>query len=380
MKDSRISIAAGNDMAGDPCPNKPKKLRVAYEIGGAMRQATVGENATLTLPKPGEQGALRIVRAIYGVIPDTLTELPPPAIADITERVAAQVRDGALNVTVNNDLAGRDPAPLLHKRLVLRYTVDGVVMRKEIHEGAVLQLPEGIESLLPPVARVVATSSGAALRAWEGGSYAVAGADGADRPITVPDLPSPVAVEGPWEVSFQAKRAAPERITLPKLISLSTHDEPGVRYFSGQATYRRTIDLPAALVGGGRELHLDLGRVAVIAEVTLNGRDLGTLWKAPYRVDATAAAKPGANELTVRVTTLWPNRLIGDEEIPADVEWKGMHLKAWPAWLTDGTQPANRQRTTFTTWHHWKPNMPLVASGLMGPVTLRPAVVVPLGR
>lgn len=380
VKDGRITIQASNDLAGDPCPNKAKRLRVAYEIGGAARHVTVGENGMLTLPKPGETGALRIVRAIYGVIPDSLTELPPPAIADITDRIAAQIREGALNVKVDNDLAGGDPARDLHKRLVLRYTVDGVAMRKEVHEGTVLQLPEGIESLLPPTARVVAASGGAALRVWEGGAHIVTGVDGATRAITIPDLPAPMVVEGAWEVSFQAKRAAPERITLAKLVSLSTHDEPGVRYFAGQATYRRTIDIPAALLGGGRELHLDLGRVAVIAEVALNGRDLGTLWKAPYRVDATAAAKPGANELTVRVTTLWPNRLIGDEEIPADVEWQGMHLKQWPAWLTDGSQPAGRQRTTFTTWHHWKPNMPLVASGLMGPVTLRPAAVVTLGR
>ena len=95
----------------------------------------------------------------------------------------------------------------------------------------------------------------------------------------------------------------------------------------------------------------------------------------PSRVDMTGAARPGKNTLTVKVTNLWPNRLIGDEQRPADCEWNGKELKAWPGWLRDG-KPSPTGRLTFTTWHHWTKDDSLLASGLLGPVTLRLAETV----
>ena len=202
-------------------------------------------------------------------------------------------------------------------------------------------------------------------------------------------LPAALPVEGPWQVTFQEKRGAPASVTLPQLASLSTHADPGIRYFSGQATYHKTINIPAELLAAGRELYLDLGEVAVIAEVTLNGKDLGTLWRAPFRVAITAAAKPGANELAVRVTDLWVNRLIGDAvpdpkkkddkksagKKPKD---NGKVTAPWPEWLTSGIIPADYGKTTFVAWSHWKADDKLVPAGLIGPVVLRPAAVVPL--
>ena len=126
----------------------------------------------------------------------------------------------------------------------------------------------------------------------------------------------------------------------------------GVRYFSGTATYEKEIEIPADRLSAGRELWLDLGAVKNFAEVSLNGQDFGVLWKPPFRVNVTAAAKPGANKLVVKVTNLWPNRLIGDEQLPPDVEWNGKQLAAWPQWLLDG-KPSPTGRLTFTTWHHW---------------------------
>jgi len=149
-----------------------------------------------------------------------------------------------------------------------------------------------------------------------------------------------------------------------------------VRYFSGTATYEKDIDISADRLKAGSELWLDLGAVKNFAGVSLNGLDLGVLWKPPFRVDITAAAIPGVNHLVVKVTNLWPNRLIGDEQLPADCEWNGDQLKAWPQWLLDG-QPSPTGRLTFTTWHHWKKDSRLLESGLLGPVTLRTAEVIP---
>ena len=86
----------------------------------------------------------------------------------------------------------------------------------------------------------------------------------------------------------------------------------------------------------GRAYWLDLGDLKNITEIKLNGKDLGIQWKPPFRVDITDALRDGGNELEIRVTNLWPNRLIGDEQLPDDREWDGLHLKTWPQWLLDG--------------------------------------------
>jgi hypothetical protein len=123
-------------------------------------------------------------------------------------------------------------------------------------------------------------------------------------------------------------------------------------------------------------MFLDLGNVQVIAEVRLNGRDLGILWKPPFRVDVTDTLKPGANELEVRVTTLWPNRMIGDAALPDDVPWnrqrpKGAYPVRWPDWLVNGT-PRPSGRITFCTRKDvYAKDDPLLPSGLIGPVNLR---------
>jgi hypothetical protein len=131
---------------------------------------------------------------------------------------------------------------------------------------------------------------------------------------------------------------------------------------------------------------LDLGEVKNIAQVKLNGVDLGVLWKPPFRVDLTSAAKAGTNQLEIEVTNLWPNRLIGDEQLPEDIEWApfpnpeaertrnggagtGLVHGNWPEWLVKG-EPAPSGRLTFSNWKHYFHDSPLLPSGLLGPVEL----------
>ena len=151
-----------------------------------------------------------------------------------------------------------------------------------------------------------------------------------------------------------------------------------MKYFSGEAIYLKSFDVPREMLGKGKALFLDLGKVQVMAHVRLNGRDLGTLWKPPYRVDITGAAKPGENKLEIKVVNLWPNRMIGDEQLPEDSERNpDGTLKQWPKWLEEGkASPAGR--FTFTTWRLWKKNDALLESGLIGPVQLRVAQIIPL--
>jgi hypothetical protein len=166
------------------------------------------------------------------------------------------------------------------------------------------------------------------------------------------------------------------------LISWTDHTNAGVRYFSGTAAYEKDVEISADCLNAGTELWLDLGAVKNFAAVSLNGQDFGVLWKPPFRVNVTSAAKPGVNHLVVKVTNLWPNRLIGDEQLPPDREWGGEgtwnnnQLKAWPQWLLDG-KPSPTGRLTFTTWRHWTKDSPLLESGMLGPVTLRTSELIP---
>ncbi len=152
------------------------------------------------------------------------------------------------------------------------------------------------------------------------------------------------AVDGPWTVNFQPDRGAPPSITLDSLSSWSKSQNPGVKYFSGSGIYTKTIDANSAWFKNGAHIWIDLGDVRNLAEVTVNGKSLGLVWHAPYRVDATEVLKPGENAISIKVTNAWVNRLIGDQ------------------------QPDATKKYTFTTVKPYKADSPLQASGLLGPV------------
>ncbi len=152
-------------------------------------------------------------------------------------------------------------------------------------------------------------------------------------------------VDGAWVVNFEAGKGAPESTTMSSLTSWSESTDPGIRYFSGHATYVKHVQLPEGSIAAGNKVWIHLGTVDNLAQVTVNGKPLGTAWKAPYRVDATGALHAGDNVLEVRVVNLWVNRLIGDQ------------------------QPGAKQ-ITFTVRNPYKANSPLLPSGLLGPVTI----------
>lgn len=116
-------------------------------------------------------------------------------------------------------------------------------------------------------------------------------------------------------------------------------------------------------------LELDLGNVKEIAGVIVNEQHLGILWKKPFRINIEEAVKKGNNTLEVRVTNLWPNRLIGDEQLPLDYERKGNRIKQWPDWLINDTERPTG-RTTLPAFKHWSKDSELLPSGLLGPVRI----------
>jgi len=166
------------------------------------------------------------------------------------------------------------------------------------------------------------------------------------RSVSIPStsFTEVAAATGPWEVTFQPGRGAPQSTRLQRLEPLSENSNSGIRYFSGTADYKSRISLPHG-IERSKIYELDLGRVGDVAQVWVNGRAVGTAWKAPYRVDVTKALRPGDNDIEIKVANLWVNRLIGDAQPGAS-------------------------KITFTTVPTYKPDAPLRPSGLIGPVRL----------
>ncbi len=170
-----------------------------------------------------------------------------------------------------------------------------------------------------------------------------AGADGTAK-SNEPAFKDALALTGPWQVSFAPGWGAPETETFAALEDWSKRPEAGIRHYSGTAVYRTAFEWAAPASGAVR---LDLGGVAVIAEVSVNGTPCGVAWTRPYRVDVTRALRPGRNELEVRVANTWANRLIGEGRVA------GATLHTW------------------TTYHAFTTATPLFRSGLLGPVALQ---------
>lgn len=161
------------------------------------------------------------------------------------------------------------------------------------------------------------------------------------REVPSPQLMDRVPVTGPWHLSFQTGRGAPDSLRLDKLTPLNESATDGVRYFSGTVSYKTHFcaDTAACAV-------LSLGKVCNIAEVYVNGKEVATLWRTPFSVDVSHYLKTGDNQLEIKVTNLWVNRLIGDSR--------------------KGVVPL-----TYTPVKFFGADDTLLPSGLLGPVELQ---------
>jgi hypothetical protein len=160
-----------------------------------------------------------------------------------------------------------------------------------------------------------------------------------------PALKRQLRLDGVWDVSFDPKWGGPATVRFDELVDWTKRAEKGIKFYSGTAIYRKTFTVSAA-PNNGRQLILDLGEVREVAEVRLNGQDLGVVWSKPARVNITSAVTSGVNTLEVSIVNLWPNRLIGDAALPA------------------------KERFTETNMRKFVSKSPLLPSGLLGPVQL----------
>jgi hypothetical protein len=271
-------------------------------------------------PEDGSIAACPTYRVADGAIRVPL-QLPPIGSVFVVFRRGAAAADGAIDQVVDLGRAGR-AAPGLVDR-----DVEVLAVR-----------PDGL--------RVRARAAGAFTFRTAGGRSAV---------LDLPALPEDLAVPGPWQLRFPAGQGAPELIELGGLVSWTEFEPEGARHFAGTAVYRATLTVPEAYLRTDLALHLDLGAVAELAEVSIDGVPIDLLWKPPFRADVTRLLRPGLNHLEVRVTNLWHNRIVGDRRTP---------------------DAAPRAPTNLA--HRFRADMELLPAGLLGPVVLRPVVEVDL--
>ena len=286
-------------------------------------------------------GKIEIQKATFGVPGD------PSKCRDATGRVKELVESGALESPVSDMTKDGDPAYGVVKTLTVDCTIDGQAKTISATETEALSLV-GLASQDGDDTTLRRHDDGTfGLETTMPGDYEITLASGKKLPARVNTLPQPIMLEGSWQLAFPPKLGAPVAASFDHLMSWTDSPDDGIKYFSGTATYRKQLTVPAGFIGDGRLVILDLGMVKNLAEVSVNGKPLGVLWKEPFRVDITDLARTGANALEIRVTNLWPNRLIGDQKLP------------------------EKQRITWASVTQYKADSPLLPSGLLGPVTLR---------
>lgn len=209
------------------------------------------------------------------------------------------------------------------------------------------------------------------------GKVQVQYSDNTHQTIGIDQPSDAISITGPWQVRFLDGRGAPPQIGLDSLMSWTAHSDKNIRYYSGIAEYRINVDLSKKAIQNDERCMLSLGRVCDIAQVSVNGSQPAILWKEPFQLDVTEYLKNGDNKIVIQAANRWINRLIGDEQYPADCIYRENGSKftnngivEFPEWLTDPEKVKARQRYTFTTWKHYFKDSPLVASGLLGPVRL----------
>ncbi|HTL54319.1 MAG TPA: glycosyl hydrolase [Candidatus Limnocylindrales bacterium] len=302
-------------------------------------------------------------------------ELWDPLTGRITSAAAFQEKEGLTYVPLSFEPAGsmfvvfRQTASKTRSGAIVSVNCEGRDVLPESNAG--VEEPPAIEIAMDAKNRPQ-------LLAWRPGTYEIHQASGKIHKAQASGPFPEMEVEGPWEVEFRQGTEPIERLTFDALTDWAQHRNPTVKYFSGTAAYRKSFSASDSLFAKRQRLYLNLGRVEVLAQVFLNGKNLGVLWKPPFQVEIGSILRPGQNQLEIRVVNLWVNRMVGDEQLAEDSERNPEGtLKQWPQWLQQGL-PSPTGRFSFTTWRLWKKDSPLQPSGLIGPVRIVAAKEIPI--
>lgn len=349
----------------------PPEAEILYGIGHAACGFAAGQNGVRVFER--EKGPNRDARQLI-----TSTQ----SLAGWTH-LAVRYNQGKPSLLINGMIAGMNDGSgkIIHPGLDTppsdEFTsayFEGNHTKPELYkeplsDEAILQLfKKGVPRPELPSSITIKRTSNKVLKTmiWENGDYLLTGSHQTTQ-LHIKNC-KVIAIENPWQVKFPPNSGAPSSIQLKELHSLHLHPDFGVKHFSGTVTYVTSFLFSAEIPF--QKVLLDLGRVEVIAELRLNGKSLGILWKEPYRVDITKALIKGNNKLEISVTNLWPNRMIGDEHLPKENKYdENGFIVEFPDWYLNN-QPKPGQRITFSAWNNFKKTDPLLEAGLLGPVSL----------
>jgi len=181
-----------------------------------------------------------------------------------------------------------------------------------------------------------------------------------------PEVRPVMTIEGSWEVSFDTVWGGPGKTVFHELTDWTSNELRGIKYYSGIAEYRKSFQFSNKEKNKG--YCLDLGEIHDIARVKLNGKDLGIVWCAPWRLDISKALKNGKNELEIEVANRWINRLLGDQ-LPPDA---GVRKVRFENGMLGGKEfSAGRYTFTLNAAMRSFRFMEPLPSGLLGPVTIQ---------
>jgi hypothetical protein len=337
-------------------------------VAPGMVVKSIGKDGAAIWPPSAARPQIKVLKATWG----------PKGDAAKTKDVTAQVAKILASTdmfTVAELASGGDPAAGIVKTLVVEYEVGGKRSTATATDPEIISF--GLPSDKEPAVKLKPAGNSVLAEVSAPGNYELSTSSGKIA-IKAPKWEATLALQPTWLLTFPI-RGSTQVVSTPKLGSWSELDPTDVKHFSGTATYAAELQIPGSAVAKNNRVYLDLGRVEVMAQVFLNGKDLGILWHAPYKVDVTDAIRKGKNRLEIKVTNLWINRMIGDEFLPEDPERnENGTLKAWPAWVLNGEKSPNG-RQTFSSWKLWSKNDKLWPSGLLGPVTLKIAKIVTVG-
>ena len=182
-----------------------------------------------------------------------------------------------------------------------------------------------------------------------------------DQTVEIENMISHYPLEGDWSVSFTKGWGAPEKTLFPKLFSWTDSEIEGIKYYSGIGSYEKSIEFNEDPTTTGNNYFLDLGRVSKVAEVWINGEHLGISWTEPHRFEITDKLQQGEYVIRVEIANTWSNRLTGD----ALTGEKFTNTNIKPTII-----PARTMETGDQTRYSWE-KVPLIESGLLGPVTIQ---------
>jgi len=348
----------------DPAMGYKKEFRMEYQIGDSKHQLYAEEREHIHIDAGHEN--FKILKAIFGKFKSETKGVPKHyQTFDVTDKIKSFVASGTYDILISDEWITHKKTEGHKTSLKITYKTDGELRTMHIPKGQTLKLSK--DTPKPEINFKEKTIN------WltpYSGEITYQNTLGETKTTEVVSIPKPIDLSNSWEVTFESYLGASQKDKFSTLMSWSHHKDENIRYFSGTATYRKAFEVSDDLLQNDKRLELDLGSVAVIAEVFVNGKKVSTLWKAPFRTYIDAYLIPGKNTLEVSVTNLWTNRLIGDESLTLDYKRKGDKIKELPEWLLEHTErPSNR--TTFSSWKHWRKEDKLLTSGLLGPVKLR---------